>query len=174
MLRMKAVVDTSTLISLAKIGFIDLMVKLKSSLIIPEIVYQEAVVDGEKKSFPDAFVIKDFIRKSNLKIITVKKMHIQSIRKKIGRSLAPGDEAVLACILQEKANEVITNDEGLGRIAMTLNVGVQASCDLLLQGLISGIMTNNEYEDYLRSLVIENRITSIVAEFYILEGKKYA
>ena len=47
------------------------------------------------------------------------------------------------------------------------------SSDLLLKGLKRNILTFEHYEILLRSLVIENRLSSAVAELYVLEGKKY-
>ncbi len=46
---MKAIVDTSTLISLARIGELHRLVKMGKELIAPEVVYHEAVVEGEKR-----------------------------------------------------------------------------------------------------------------------------
>ena len=80
---------------------------------------------------------------------------------------------MLALAISEKADALVTNDDGLGRVAFALGITVQASADLLLEGLKRKIMTFDQYETLLRSLVIENRLSSAVAELYVLEGKKY-
>lgn len=46
---MKTVIDTSTLISLAKISYLELIPKLKIDVVIPDEVYREAVIRGEEK-----------------------------------------------------------------------------------------------------------------------------
>ncbi|MBI5050081.1 MAG: hypothetical protein HZC11_04200 [Nitrospirae bacterium] len=171
---MKAIVDTSTLISFAKINFLELLEKLNKNILIPEIVYYEAVIKGEAKALANAIAIKNFIKNIDMKVHVVKDEYLKLLRSKITKTLAHGDEAVLALALQEKAGEVITNDDGLGRIAMSMNFHVKASPDLLLEGLKTKVATLKDYENFLRSLAVENRITSVIADFYIMEGKKYA
>ena len=46
---MKAIVDTSTLISLARIGELHRLVTMGKQLVVPELVYHEAVVEGETR-----------------------------------------------------------------------------------------------------------------------------
>lgn len=46
---MKYVVDTSTLISLARINYLELIPKLKIDVVIPDEVHTEAVIMGEEK-----------------------------------------------------------------------------------------------------------------------------
>jgi predicted nucleic acid-binding protein len=144
---MKTIVDTSTLISLAKITSLELLRKLKRNIFIPESVYQEAVIKGEEKALTDAAVIKNFIKNSNLKIHAVKSHYSELSRSKINKTLAQGDEAVLALAFQIKAKEIITNDDGLGRIALSMGFRVNASPDLLLEGLSTNIVNLKDYEN---------------------------
>ena len=171
---MKTVIDTSTLISLAKINFLEILKKLKKEILIPETVYGEAVLKGEEKSLTDATVIKNFIKDNNFRHIAVKESSLNLIKEKVSKNLTAGDEAVIAAATQEKILEIITNDDGLGKIAASLGIKVSASPDLLLEGLRSKIMKFNDYEFFLKNLVLENRITSAIAEFYSMEGKKHA
>jgi len=171
---MKTVIDTSTLISLAKINFLEILKKIRKEILIPEIVFNEAVIKGEEKSLTDATVIKNFIKDNNIKRIIVKDFSLNLIKGKVSKTLAQGDEAVMAAAMQEKILEIITNDDGLGKIAASLGIKVSASPDLLLEGLRSKIINFEDYEFFLRNLVIEKRITSAIAEFYVMEGKKYA
>lgn len=46
-----------------------------------------------------------------------------------------GDHAVLALCMQEKIHEILTDDEGLGKIAISLGFRVTTSVDLLLEAL---------------------------------------
>ncbi|MCL5986006.1 MAG: hypothetical protein M1371_05490 [Actinobacteria bacterium] len=55
---------------------------------------------------------------------------------------------------------------------MSLGFSVKASPDLLLEGLKGNFMNFQDFETSVRGLVIENRLRSSVAEFYIMEGKK--
>ena len=169
---MKSVIDTSTLISLARIAYLELIPMLRRDVSIPDEIYKEAVLKGEEEGFADATVIKKFIERHRIKILSVKTRSLMSLRKKINRILTKGDEAVLSLALQEKANEVMANDDGLGRIAMALGLHVKATPDLLLEGLRGSTLGLQDFEVFVRSLVIENRLSPAVAELYIVEGRK--
>ncbi len=58
---MKSIIDTSTLISLARIAYLELIPMLRTDVFIPDEIYEEAVLKGEEKGFADATVIKNFI-----------------------------------------------------------------------------------------------------------------
>jgi predicted nucleic acid-binding protein len=169
---MSTVIDTSTLISLVKITYLELIPKLRKTVLIPEEVYEEAVVRGEEKGLADATVIKQFITSSEVKISSVQGDFIQELKGKINKTLTQGDEAVIALAMQEKAKEIISDGEGLAKIAMALGFRISASPDLLLEGLKDRLMSFQDFETFIRGLVVENRLSSIVAELYLMEGKK--
>jgi predicted nucleic acid-binding protein len=170
---MLSVIDTSTLISLARIHCLDLIPALKINVILPDEVYEEAVVMGEEKEIADALVIKSFLKNNHVKKERVDNNNKQTLRHKLNKILSKGDEAVLALAIKRKANQIMTNDDGLGKIASALGFRVIATPDLLLQGLIAKLFNIEEFEIYIRSLVLENRVSSVVAELYLMEGKKY-
>jgi predicted nucleic acid-binding protein len=169
---MATVIDTSTLISLVKITYLELIPKLRKTILIPKEVYEEAVIRGEEKGLADATVIKQFISSYGVKISSLKGDFIQELKGEINKTLTKGDEAVIALAMQEKVEEIITDDDGLGKIAMALGFRISASPDLLLEGLKDKLMSFQDFETFIRGLVVENRLSSIVAELYLMEGKK--
>jgi predicted nucleic acid-binding protein len=171
---MKTVIDTSTLISLARISYLELLPKLRKNVILPHEVYEEAVIKGEEKGIADAIVIKGFIKNYRIEIVSTKNNFTKALRSQINRNLSKGDEAVLALAFSVRAKEVLTNDDGLGKIAMGLGFRVMATPDLLMEALNEELMTVGDFEDCLRGLVVENRISSALAELYLMEGKKHA
>lgn len=168
---MKYVIDTSTLISLTRINSLAVLSKLNMELVLADKIYTEAVIEGEKRGFADATVIKAFIKEHEVKSLKVKKEHILALRKKINKVLAVGDEAVISLAMQEKVARILTDDDGLGKIAVALGYTVEASPDLLLKGIRSNFLGVREFEALIRELVIENRLSSVVAELYVLEAK---
>lgn len=169
---MKVVIDTSTLISLARINYLEIFNILRMDIALPYEVYEEAILSGEEKGVADAVVIKQFIEKYKGKIVTVKSSYRTVLRKKLNKILTKGDEAVLSLAMQEKTRDIVTNDDGLGKIAMALGLSVKATPDLLLKGLKHKKMSGAEFEMFIRGLVVENRLSSVVAELYLMEGKK--
>ncbi len=170
---MKTVIDTSTLISLARISYLELIPKLKIDVVIPDEVYREAVIKGEEKGIADAIVIKRFINSYKLKVVNIESKYIKALRQKLNKVLAKGDEAVLSLAVKEKAKAIVTNDDGLGKIAMALGFCVNATPDLLIEGLRENVLDFPEFEALIRGLAVENRLSSVVGELYLLEGKKY-
>lgn len=171
---MKSVIDTSTLISLARIASLELIPTLRTDVFVPYEIYEEAVSAGEKRGFADATVIKQFIDKRRIRIAHVKKPFRTAVKKRSNKILAKGDEAVLSLAMQEKANEIMTNDDGLGKLAMALGFVVKATPDLLMEALERNRLSIEDFEIFMKELVIENRLSSAVAELYVLEGRKDA
>jgi predicted nucleic acid-binding protein len=145
---------------------------LRTDAVIPHQVYEEAVTKGEEKGFADATVIRRFLEKYQIQVAAIKTDSVTALRKKVRKSLTEGDEAVLSLAIQEKAKEIVTDDDGLGKIAMAFGFHVKASPDLLLEGLKKNRLGHEDFEVLIRELVIENRLSSAVAELYILEGRK--
>lgn len=170
---MKTVIDTSTMISLARISYLELIPKLKIDVVIPDEVYREAVIRGEEKGIADAIVIKRFINSYKLKVVNIESKYIKALRQRLNKVLAKGDEAVLSLAVKEKAKAIVTNDDGLGKIAMALGFCVNATPDLLIEGLRENVLDFPEFEALIRGLAVENRLSSVVGELYLLEGKKY-
>jgi len=169
---MKSIIDTSTLISLARIAYLELIPMLRTDVLIPDEIYEEAVLKGEEKGFADATVIKNFMEKHRIKIVRVKTHSITALRKRVNKILTKGDESVLSLALQEKGEEIVTDDDGLGKLAMALGFDVKATPDLIMEGLKKNRLSIQDFEIFIRGLVIENRLSSAIAEFYILEGRK--
>ena len=170
---MKVIVDTSTLISLARIGELPRLVTMGKQLVVPELVYHEAVVEGEKRGIADATVIKGYFSKHSIKIEKVDKVSWNNLRRRLSKAVEEGDYAVLALGMHEKAYEIITDDVGLAKIAVSLGFKVTASSDLLLEALKNKDIVFDEFENGIRNLVAENRLSSRVAEIYVIEGKSH-
>ncbi len=170
---MKIVIDTSTLISLARISYLELLPELRKNVVLPHEVYEEAVIKGEEKGISDAMVIKCFIKNYGIEIVGVKYNFIRALRSRISRNLSKGDEAVLSLAFGVGAKEVLTNDDGLGKMAMGLGFRVIATPDLLMEALKEEVVNFQDFENFVRGLVVENRVSSVLAELYLMEGKKY-
>ena len=170
---MKIIVDTSTLISLARIGELHRLVGMRKELVAPEVVNHEAVVEGERRGIADATIIKGYFSNHSIKIEKVDKVSWNNLRRRLNKVVEEGDHAVLTIGMQEKVYEIITDDEGLAKIAISLGFKVTASSDLLLEALKNKDIGFGEFENGIRNLVVENRLSSRVAEIYIIEGKSY-
>lgn len=93
---MNSIIDTSTLISLARIGYLEIIPRLKIDVVLPDDVYEEAVIKGEERGIADATVIKNFITNHKIKVIHTESSQIKVVRQKLNKILAKGDESVLS------------------------------------------------------------------------------
>jgi len=80
---MKVIVDTSTLISLARIGELHRLVTTGKELVTAEVVYHEAVVEGEKRGISDATVIKAYFSNHSIRTERVGKVSWNNLRRKL-------------------------------------------------------------------------------------------
>ena len=61
---MKYVIDTSSLISLARIQYLEIISALRIKGLLPHEVYNEAVTTGMVKGYTDSVIIENFIKGS--------------------------------------------------------------------------------------------------------------
>jgi rRNA-processing protein FCF1 len=112
---MTAVVDTSTLISLAWAGCLRIVALSPLELVVPQAVEREAVTDGIAAGYPDASAIESAIK---------------SLRILPAVPASNVDEAVLLAALAVGA--LVTNDVALGRRANNLGSRWLRTADLIV------------------------------------------
>lgn len=148
-----AVVDSSTLISMAWAGILDLLGRSPIPLIVPSAVHQETVQQGRVQGHSDAEAIESAVARLEIR--------------------ACGEQGSVDDRVLELGREVgllITNDVALGRRASNLGVGWLRTADLVvvcarlnritperalaaLQGLFSsGRITKELLDDYRKEL----------------------
>ncbi|WP_218838029.1 PIN domain-containing protein, partial [Candidatus Methanoperedens nitratireducens] len=100
---MKIVIDTSTLISLAKIDAIKLLENIEGELICPYEVFREAVVEGREEGHKDAEIIAQiFDSKLLLKVDVLNNTYLKGISKT--------DSIVISCVIEHKTKYLFAND----------------------------------------------------------------
>lgn len=100
------VLDSSFLISLAKINLLKLIKQLPGPVFCPEEVYQEVVEIGLNRGYPDAFLIAHeiFLPQPPL-------ANIVAVDNRLGtRGISPVDDSVFSLALGKKA-VLLTDDQ---------------------------------------------------------------
>ena len=168
------VTNSSTLISLAKIGRLDMLKGLGSEIIAPEYVYEESVGEGKKKQFTDATVIESLFSENTIKPKAVTKRSWEAAKRKLGKELKTGDHSVISLALQVNAKEVLTDDDDLAKIAEALGMQVTSSADIILKHLKDKEVEVEEFQSLINDLVAKNRISLKVSEEYLKRGEEIA
>lgn len=164
------VTNSSVLISLAKIGRLNMLKQLNEEIISPQTVYEETVEEGKKKNLIDATLIDALFQQGVIKKIEVKKDNLEKLKKILGRKLTRGDHEVVSLTFQINSDKVLTDDDNLSRIVESVGLKSISTPDLLLQNLKNKLLSLVEFKDLINELVLKNRISQRIAMLYISRG----
>lgn len=149
---MVAVVDTSTLISLAWSGWLRVVALSPVELVVPEAVQREAVADGVASGYPDASAIQTAIGPL-------------AVLPRTAENTV--DQMVLAAAVE--AGTVLTNDLALGRRASNLGVRWLRTADLIVLCVQAGRLESDSGRSALRALNSAGRLTAEMLADYLVE-----
>ena len=147
---MRAVIDSSSWISLARAGLLDLLRAVAVEPVLLDVVHAEIVDEGRRGGHPDTAALTAAV--AGVRVTTT-----------TGR-----ERAVDARVLDaaQDIGVLIANDLALGRRARSLGVAWIRSADVILLAVRSGSVSSREGLDGLRALEDTGRITSELAEAY--------
>ncbi len=148
--RVLAVVDSSTWISLARAGLLDLVGRLPVEPVILDVVFDEAVDRGLQSGRPDATAIAASLH---------------------GRPITPsptGAASVDAAVLlaARAVGALVANDLALGRRARNLGVLWLRTADLVVLAVRTSAMAAGEGRDALSALEASGRLAADLADAY--------
>jgi predicted nucleic acid-binding protein len=147
-----AVVDSSTLVSLAWAGQLELLGLAPLDLVIPAEVVAETVEDGLDHGHPDAAAIETAIK---------------ALRVAAPVAAPTVDQSVLA--VGRRHGMLVTNDLALGRRAANLSVRWLRSADLVVLCVRTGRIPAVRGVAAIRALRSAGRITDGLATTYLEE-----
>ena len=157
---MKAVIDSSTLISLAKINSLGVLNKMDCEFLCPEEVYRECVTEGVLGGRVDAVMIK---RLFDERTITTKKV----VDQHMIAGLSSVDGMILSLALQEKPAMVFANDTKLARRIELCGLEARGSPDILLRMRLKGVLDDKRYIALVKELGLKMRLSSSCVEKYL-------
>lgn len=146
---MDAVSDSSTLISLAWAGQLDLLQRCPLRLILPAEVRQETVADGLARGHPDAAAIE---------------VAVAPLAAMAAPDLPTVDEAVLH--LARSVGMLVTNGIALGRRAVNPGAGWLRTADLVVLCVRSGQVDSTRGRSAVHALFSAGRLTAELFEAY--------
>ncbi|MGQ0743504.1 MAG: hypothetical protein ACT4OS_04045 [Acidimicrobiales bacterium] len=144
------IIDSSTLISMARAGLLPLLPLLPHEVVILDVVWNEVVVSGRAGNHPDAVPIAQALADSVLKV-------------------TPAARTVDAAVLAAAAADgtLACNDAVLGRRARSLGARWLRSADLLVLLLRLERITPATAASGIQSLFFANRITAQLRDQYM-------
>lgn len=153
-----ATMDTSTLVSLAKISSLDLIGKLVRKAMCPQAVYHESVTDGLTQGYEDAVFIQRLFAEKLIRVVP------HTAKQEMGLSLT--DSIVLSLAKQAKS-VLLANDTKLARRGAACGLVVLGSPDLLLLAKRERMMRASVYREKIQALYREGRLSQSNMQFYL-------
>jgi regulator of extracellular matrix RemA (YlzA/DUF370 family) len=147
---MRAVIDSSSWISLARAGLLDLLRAVPVEPVLLDVVHSEIIDEGRRGGHPDAAALTAAV--TGVRVTTT-----------------TGRERAIDARVLDAAQDIgvlIANDLALGRRARSLGIAWIRSADVILLAVRSGSVSSREGLDGLRALEDTGRITSELAEAY--------
>lgn len=127
---MKVVCNAGPLISLGKLGQLNILSQLYTKILIVHEVYSEVVDQGISLGEPDAYQTKYLVESGNIKVIKVKKLTYT-----VKREIDIGEIATLQLALSEKADIVLIDEELAREEAKELGLKVKGTVGVLIDAL---------------------------------------
>jgi len=156
------IIDSSTLISLAKIRKLEILKLLKTKIITITNVYEECVEKGINLGHHDALEIKQIFDEKIISIEDAKDYEKFSGVSKI-------DSKVLSCA-KEKKDYLFADDVKLGRRAKAENIEVRNTPDILLHLMKTKRLPPKEFRESLQKLVHNKRLSEKARKLYEKAG----
>jgi len=130
--------DAGPLIHLAKIGLLDLLREIFSTITIPLEVKAEVVDRGKEKGFADAFLIEEAIRNGWILVVDVK-MSDEFLELCRQAGVDKGEAEVLRHA-KEKGGLALLDDESPRDLARSLGIPVRGTLGVLVESARKGAL----------------------------------
>ena len=156
------IIDSSTLISLAKIRKLEILKLLKTKIMTISDVYEECVEKGINLGHHDALEIKRVFDEKTIVIENVE--HHEKFP-----GVSEIDSKVLRCA-KEKKDYLFADDVKLGRRAKAENIEVRNTPDILLQLAKTKRLSQKEFRESLQNLVNKKRLSEKSRKLYEKAG----
>src|SRR3989344_9207031 len=140
--------DASTLVLLQKVALLDKLIK-NFDFIIPQEVYEEAVIKGKNIKSKDSYLIEDKINKKTIKVKEVKdKKRISKIIKEFG--LGEGETEAIVLFLQENADFLATDDHKAINVCKIYRIPFMTALTFVIKAFEIKIINKSETKDMVK------------------------
>ena len=148
------VCDSGPLIYLSRVGQIQLLRKLFSSVLIPSSVYRETVQEAKALRKPGASAIEEAINDGWIRIIDISASEMGSVKKLAQDESLEVEDAEVIFLAKKHSTSLVTNDKWLARIAFSLGIDALWTTTLILLAVQKKALSKDQGREALRRLVL--------------------
>ncbi len=139
--------NAGPLMVLSKLNVLHLLKQLYGEVLIPQVVYQETVINGTRLGFTDAYTLKLFLTQTHWKILDLAEIP-QSI---LSTHLDQGEKQAIAWALSK--NALLLMDEEAGRVvARKYGLKVKGSLGVLIQAYRNEFISFEQLQLYFKQI----------------------
>ena len=142
--------------ALAKLGRLDLLSQLYGQICLPTAVYQEVVVRGRRRRYPDAQLVQLAIQRQQLSVVRVEPTDLPP-----GIMALPLDagEKEAIFLAQSEPDSLVLLDDGTAREAAKIRgLTVKGTLGVMAQAFRASLLTLDEVEALSEAIIAHDQI----------------
>jgi len=153
---MKTVSNSGPVMSLAKLGSLELLYNLYGQIYIPSAVYFEVVIHGLDSGYPDAYYIRSSILKDHIAIINVSDSEMSDDISSL--PLDVGEKQSLYLAIRDKFDLILLDDLKAREEAKALGLNVKGTLGIIVQAYREGYINLDEVEEIIQTIIARDDI----------------
>ncbi len=163
--------NSSPLIHLSRLSKIGYVRKVFPSLAIPVTVRSEAIEKGNSEGYLDALTLVKMEDEGWLKTVKLSSASSVKTARELTYELGRGEAEAIALAL-EKKDRLLMDDQKGRQIANLYGVETTTTLGLLLELLVDGVLTKEDYRRNVKNYCSQGWITAEVVQEFLERGER--
>ncbi len=147
---MMVVKDAMVLIHLSKATLLERSCEFFGEVLIPNLVYEEAVVEGRERNYEDSEIVDEVVGEELIEVRTVEEKELIERAKKF--NLQSGEAEAVALYWQEKANLLATDDDNVRKKREILELELVGTPVIVLKLYVKDFIEKEKFNSSLEAL----------------------
>ncbi len=153
---MKVVSNSGPIMSLAKLGALNLLYELYGQIYIPSAVYYEAVIHGLDSGYSDAYRIKSAILRGRIGVIDVNDGELPDDISKLPLDI--GEKQVLYIAVRDKFDLILFDDLLAREESKKLGLSVKGTLGVIVQAYREKNINLDKVEEFIQTIIARDDI----------------
>ena len=142
--------------ALAKLGRLDLLSQLYGQICLPTAVYQEVVVRGRRRRYPDARLVQLAIQRQQLSVVRVEPADLPP--GIVALPLDAGEKEAIFLAQSEPDSLVLLDDGAAREAAKVRGLTVKGTLGVMVQAFRASLVTLDEVEALSETIIAHDQI----------------
>ena len=153
---MKIVSNSGPVMSLAKLGLLDLLYNLYGQICIPSAVHYEVVAHGLDSGYPDAYHVRSAILRDHIAVIDMSDGELADNISNL--PLDVGEKQALYLAVRDKFDLILLDDFIAREEAKKLGLFVKGTLGVIIQAYREGYINLVKVEEIIQTIIARNDI----------------